>query len=256
MDEYTLIVHPTCPTSRELVLHAERRGLWDRIRLVVLDSPGRWSLPGLPWAVPALARPDGAIVAMDPLGPEELDAILEDRHPGPPEPVQGLVRSILYSAYASSIALSHHGIEPLLTPSFLVPAFRLALYTADPQREASRIAEKLRAEADRIYGENRELIARAMAVSVVRHLYYAGARSPEELQAAASPSAVAAIILGMASIGRSFLPTPPRTPDMADWISSFIRRRARGLLNKIVREERETLTPDYLEILRSRSNTV
>ena len=99
------------------------------------------------------------------------------------------MRSVLYSAYASSIVLSHHGIEPLLTPASSCPTLRLALRTVDPHRETLEAAERLRAEAERIYRESREMIVRAMTVSMVRRIYYAGLRSPGYNAAAASPSA-------------------------------------------------------------------
>ncbi len=235
MVRHTLAIHPLCPTSRSLVKGLAREGLLDKLDLVVLDRP-RPLGEAYPWSVPILLSPEGEPLAIDPLGPGEAAAIITGRPAGPGRSdEEQFAMSVLYSAYASSIALSHRSLEPLLDPSFLSPALRLPLRGEDPDSAARRLGPRLPA----LYEREKERIARALSVAITRLLWYAGA-SEESLQRLSEDRA-GAIVIAMASVGRAFLPVVPGKPDMAGFIASFISRRARGLLAKVRREHENIL---------------
>lgn len=246
-DGYLLLVHPSCPSSRAVLLGLYEHGLLDRVKVASTLKPAVYT--GLfPWSVPLLAGPDGAL-AMDPLDPIEVVSIVEGSwSQGYHDPVDQFLRSVLYSAYGSAIALVHGSFQPLMDESFLGPALRLPLL--DPAA-ASRFAEVVKSSAGKLYSESWEAVARALAIAVVRMIYWAsrGNVSAEDLQELRE-DIVSAIILSMASVGRSHLPPKPSKVRASGFVASFIRRGARGLLRK-VRQEQELLweDKDYVRLL-------
>ena len=235
MARFRLAIHPLCPTSRSLVKGLASEGLLDRLDLEVLDRP-RPLGEAYPWSVPLLLSPDGEPLAMDPLDPGEAAGIITGRPAGPGRSdEEQLVMSVLYSAYASSVVLAHGGLDPVLDPSFLSPALRLPLRGEAPGSAAGRLAPVLPG----LYEREQERIARALSIAIVRLLWYSGA-GEEDLKRLSAEQA-GAIVLGMASVGRAFLPSVPGRPDMAGFIASFIGRRARGLLAKVRREHEDIL---------------
>lgn len=247
-DSYLLLVHPSCPSSREVLLGLYEYGLLDRVKVVSTLKPAVYA-GFFPWSVPLLVGPDGAL-AMDPLDPIEVLSIIEGSwSQGYHDPADQFLRSVIYSAYGSAIALVHGSFQPLMDESFLGPALRLSLL--DPAT-ASRFIEVVRSSAGRLYGESWEVIARALAIAVVRMIYWAsgGRVSAEDLQGLGE-DIVGAIILSMASVGRSHLPSKPSTVEASGFVASFIKRGARGLLRK-VRREQELLweDKDYVRLLK------
>ena len=245
MAGYTLLVHPLCKSSYSLLRGLDEKGLLGEFKVVVLDRPLTSTIRGFPWSVPMILDSKGTPLAMDPLGVEEAesilagDAVVEDD-------VEQFTRSILYSAYASATVLSHRSLEPLLDHSFLAPALRLPLRRVDYRAAL----DKLRRGLERLYEENKEVIAKALSLSIVRFLYYSGVRDPDRLSTAVNGDSVSAMIHSMASIGRVNTPLDPGRADMSDYIASFIARRAKGLLRKIAGEHEEiTGDEDYWRLI-------
>jgi len=239
----TIALHPLCPSSHKLVLDLDKMNILDKVEIVILDKP-RPLGKAFPWSVPLVISPEGEPLAMDPIEAEEIKTIIENGSLKLGDERKMFSSSILYSAYASSIALAHRSLEPLLGDSFLRPALRLDLRNRSPQEAR----QQLQSVINDIYMGERERIARSLSVSIVRYLWYNGA-TLEDLKSVDTHT-VGAVILGMASIGRSFLPVVPKRPDMAEFIAGFIKRRARGLLAKIEREYHEILGDNrYQELL-------
>ncbi len=243
---YKLFIHPTCPASKELVLSLKGRKLLDRIHVLLLDTPIPVNSRVFPWSVPLLVDREGYPVAMDPISIEEVEAYLNGESYEAGGDLELLEKSILHSAYASALTLTHRSIRPLIQESFLYPALRLKIRGIRFE-EAKTIIENT---AEEFYKRVKEKIARALSIAVVRYYYYSGIRSWERI-AAVERGDVAAAVLAMASIGRVGFPVTPVEPDMVGFMAGFIRRGAKGLLRKIEREYRETLMDDeYIGLIK------
>ncbi len=242
---YRIILHPSCPSSREVVLGLAERGLLDKVDLVVLDRP--MPVGGVfPWSVPLIVDPSGEPLAMDPVDAVESAEILEGRWDRSVDDFEAFYWSIVYSAYASATLLVHGSPEPLLEESFLKPALRLPLRGLSVEEARERLRPRL---GEILEGKKRDVIVRALAVAVARYYYWAGGRDPERL-AGLGPEGVGAVLLAMASIGRSNLPWKPKPPEAAGELADFLARGARGLLRKIEREQEQVLGyEEYQEIL-------
>lgn len=217
----------------------------DKLGYIILDRPMPLEEGVFPWAVPMLIDEDETPIAMDPLNVGEIEAYLGGYDYDIGDEIEFFKKSILYSAYAGAVILSHHSIKPLLQESFLYPALRVK-----PRgRNYKELRDMLEGEAESIYDGVRETVARALSLAIIRYYYYSGVREWERI-AEIDEQDVSAIILAMASIGRSNLPVKPVKPDMTGYIAGFISRSARGLIRKIEREYRETvLDEEYTRIL-------
>lgn len=245
---YRLVVHPTCASSRSLLHGLRERGLLDRVELVVAYTPG--AAGGLVvWSVPLLVSPSGEPLAMDPLGVEEAEVLLSGGVPGPRGGLEDeFLEAVLYSSYASALALVHGSLEPLARdPTFLAPALRAIPRRLDLEDASRRLASA----AGRLYSENWETIARAATLSYARTLYWVHGRDAlEERLSKSTPDDVAEWLLASASMGRTGLPPRPGRPRAAEYIAGFARRRARGLARKIIREQEELARdPLFRELL-------
>ena len=235
--KYTLVVHPTCASSRSLLHGLRERGLLDKVDIVVAYTPG--AAGGVVvWSVPLLVSPQGDPIAMDPLGIDEFETLLAGGSPGPRGSLEDeFLEAVLYSSYASALALVHGSLLPLARdPTFLAPALR-----AIPRRlDLARVSRQLEQAAPRLYEDRWETIARAAALSYTRTLYWVhGPEALEEKLSNTTPDMVAEWLLASASMGRAGLPPSPTRPSAAGYIAEFARRRARGLARKIVREQEE-----------------
>ncbi|MET1127884.1 MAG: hypothetical protein ABWW70_00995 [Thermoproteota archaeon] len=239
MARITLVVHPTCASSYRVVKHLDERGLLGRVELVVADKPSaafRYRAWSVPWVLV-----DGEPAASDPVSPEELERIIVEGKAGAPGSVEeAFMEAVLHSAYASSLALLWGSLEPVLDRDLASAALRSPLTGVKPEEALQRVG----AEAERLYGEWSDKMARALGISFVREAWWAlrGKLTAEALRDMATPAAVGAWLLAKASIGRIGLPSRPLLREgPAEAIARFVRAAARGLLNKIEREQREIL---------------
>ncbi len=248
-----LIIHPLCPTSKSLLLDLYSNNYLDRVDYVFLDDPRYLDkVKAFPWAVPMLIIDDNGPVAMDPLDYDELYAIIEESYDREINDEDQFKISILYSSYASSISLLYGSVEPLISKSFLYPALRIKIRDVD----YDETVRNLKSKATSIYNSFKEKIARALAITIVRHFYYSGITDPDELEKYSKTSVVNSIIFSLSSVGRVNLPTPLYKPDMAEYISEFISRNPKGLLRKIEREHYSIIEDkDYMRLVeRLRTN--
>jgi len=234
---YVLVVHSTCASSRTLLYGLRDRGLLDRLVLARADAPAYRGVPL--WSVPLLVSPRGEPLAMDPLGPEEVEAILEGSYRPGKGLEESLYEAVLYSSYATVLSLVHESLEPVVREdSFLVPGLRL--WARDTSIEEAR--RRLLSQAPRLYGEWREVLARAASIAYARSLLWVvGPERLEEELASSTRERVGAWLLAAASVGRAGLPVRPGLVWAAEYIAGFASRRARGLARKVVREQEEVL---------------
>ena len=226
---YKLIVHSTCMSSRELLHGLRRKGFLGAVDIV----PASTSLSVFPWSVPMLVSPRGRPVAMDPLSVEEAVAILKGASPPPRGNIEEeFMEAVLYSSYASAIMLVHGDLRPLITPSFLNPALRIPL----GRRGLNEASSLLEAEASELYEEYWERVARALAKSIVRVLYWSGRLSEGGLKNMGEGEA-ASLIISLAGIGRANLPLRPSKPKAAGFITSFLRRAGTALARMVMKEQ-------------------
>jgi len=248
---FRLYFHQSCATSREVILGLSRRGLLERVELIPLDG-GIESLRAGVWSVPWLVI-DGMPVATDPVTADEVAEIINGGKVDVGDPLDAFMNAVLHSSLATALTLLHGSVAAVADPSLASAAARSPLTGVDPEALAARV----RAEGDRLFLEWRDKLRRAATVSYVRELYWAsgGAITAEELAAHATQASVGAWLIAKGSLGRAALPPRPKgvAREDAEWIASFVRRAARGLLEK-VREEQESIYSDseYLGLLRAR----
>ena len=107
--------------------------------------------------------------------------------------------------------------------------------------DPARVVELVGVVAGDLYRAWLDRMARALAVVLVRDLWWArrGRLSPADVESLVTPDLVSAWLVARASIGRAGLPPLP-SPDQAivEAVASFARRNARGLVSKVDREQR------------------
>ncbi len=240
--------HPSCATSRQVIVGLKRAGLLERVELIPLTD-GLHAIKFGVWSVPWIIV-DGRPAITDPTDAEEVVSTLMGSRPGVGDEVEAFMNAVLHSSFATTVSLAHGSIDPVLDPDFISAAVRSPLTGADYMGIASSLA----GEGIRLFVEWRDKLRRAAAVSFVRELYWAsnGSITPEEVASTATPMSVGAWMLAKASVGRAALPVRPHgaAREDAEWIASFVSRAAKGLLEK-VRAEQEEIYGDvhYLKTL-------
>ncbi len=249
MKKVRLLIHPTCASSYEVVKHLEAKGLLGRVELIVADRPdiglryGAWSVP---WFVVGWEP-----AATDPVTPQEAEAmVLGDILSLPEDPVESFMKAVLHSAYASSLVAVWGSLDPVLDDDLVSAAVRAPFTGISP----SRVLAEIRDSISELYEKWIEMIYRALGVSFVREVWWStkGSITPEELSQLAKPAVIGAWLLAKASIGRVGLPSNPygRVSRAARFISEFVSKNSRGLLNKIKKEQDIILSDkDYWNII-------
>ncbi|MEM1619997.1 MAG: hypothetical protein QXU52_04530 [Fervidicoccaceae archaeon] len=248
--EIELVVHPTCKSSRVLLLEAERAGLLEKIEVrVALRAEDFISSRALsvPWL---LLR--GEPAAADPMGLEELSAAVS----GEPlslerDPLEALIETVAHSSFISAQVVLRGSLEPAINSDLVAAAVRAPLTGISPVEVLEELSRRERA----LYEEHLEKLTRALAVSFVRETWWAsdGSLTSEALRRIADPLVVGAWLIGKAGIGRVGLPSLPRPPKRElEMIIEFIERNASGLISRVEREQLETLGDEhYRDLLNS-----
>jgi predicted thioredoxin/glutaredoxin len=240
MRRIRVLVHPTCASSYEVVRHLAARELLDKVELIVADNPsiglrhGAWSVP---WVIVGWEP-----AAADPVTPQEVEAMVRNEIVSlPGDPVEAFMKTVLYSAYASSVVTVWGSLDPVLDEDLASAAVRAPLTGISP----NRVLADVRDRAGELYEKWIGMIYRALGVSFVREMWWStgGSITPEELSEAATPAVVGAWLLAKASLGRVGLPSNPRgrVVEAAKAISGFVARNAKGLINKVKKEQEKIL---------------
>lgn len=247
VSELRLYVHPTCYSSYTLLKYLASKGLMGSTRLVSLTEPWEAVSSGIV-SVPWLSL-NGEPAAADPVRGEEVEAIIRGANISPPrDPLKAYMDSVLASSYASSLALLHGSLEPAAFTSLAKAALRYPLTRLDP----GPLLETVKSEGRSLYESFEARIARVVAVSYVRELYWAsgGLLRPGDLRV--DRLSVAAWLMAKASVGRAGLPS---NPVRANWdgievVVGIVEGRGDSILED-VRREQATIYGDleYLKLL-------
>ncbi len=244
----TLYFHPSCATSRDVILGLRMRWLLTRVELVPLLRGSDAIRLGV-WSVPWILF-EGRPAITDPTDADEVVSALNGSRPLIYDPLQAFMNAVIHSSFATSVALVNGSISPVADAEFASAAVRSPLTGIDP----GKVADAVAGQGTALFLQWRDKLRRAAAVSYVRELYWAsgGNASADDIAQHATPTSVGAWLMAKASVGRVALPPRPKgaSREDAEWIASFVRRSSKGLLEK-VREEQERIygDPDYVALL-------
>lgn len=238
-----IYIHPTCSSSYKLVKYMMERDI--SVELIDASVPAsiiERGIVSVPWV-----EIGGEPVAADPVEPEEIEQMLKGNYSPRIDPMEAFRRSLLASSYLSALSLAHARVDVGITTGFLKAALRSAysgLSAIDLMREVKR-------DSNSIYEALEEKIAKVVAASFLRELYWTrGAR--EELRTAFDERLLSLWLLSKISIGRAGIPgAPPKiNRNGISIVMSLLESSGERMMHKIV-EEQETIIKDlgYLEHL-------
>jgi predicted thioredoxin/glutaredoxin len=229
MADVEIFIHATCPSSARLLSELKGAGLAGKVKIIdtsLLGPSGvlRHNVWSVPWMVV-----DGEPAAADPISLEEVKAALEGRKLVINEDYADLfMNTVLHSSYASVQVVVHGSLEPVLDESLASAAVRSPLSGIDPDIVLSEVKEN----ADKLYREWIDKLARVAGMAVARMLYWAkGSLTKEDLKSI-DENIVAALLLSLASLGRAGIPVPVEPKETAR-VVGFLRRGAAGLAKRI-----------------------
>ncbi|MCE4601729.1 MAG: hypothetical protein F7C08_02485 [Desulfurococcales archaeon] len=229
-----ILIHPTCATSYKVVKHLHSKRLLGKAELAPTSSP-RHAFRARVWSVPWIIV-DGIPAATDPVTPEEVESIiLEGKAEIPRDPVKAFMEAVLHSAYAASVAVVHGSINPVLDEDLASAALRTPLGGPSPGQ--------LRIH-DTVYMEWSNMLVRALAISLVRELWWATRGSPPSLVELGNLEAIAGTwLLAKASIGRAGLPGDPSSREVkgAGELAEFLSKTYNSLVKRVEREQKMIL---------------
>jgi len=230
-----IIIHPTCATSYKIIKYLKAKGILDKVEVLNSDSPATTFKYNV-WSVPWILL-DGEPVATDPIEPEELYSIINAIKINMNwNPTDKFMETILHSAYASSITLLHDSIKPVMDEDLIKAALRTRITRLT--REEIKVTREL-------YISWKDKLARALAISFIRELWWATqGNPPETLTKRELDTLIPIWLISKASIGRAGLPNnPAKTLHTTKPIIDFIQKTYKNLLKKIQREQ-ETIYTD------------
>lgn len=170
LSDLRLLVHAYCPSSYALVRYLFDKGLHDKLEIIPLNPGNPVSLLRLVPSVPALAS-DGRIVAVDPLEPEFIGALLLNKNIrnyvpiSEHEVIERFTRSAKSSGYIMlHVLLGGLSLDDLVSSEFTDMATRT--YFSGLSRDYIRSVLLSRAEA--IERELLESSVKSVAYSFIR----------------------------------------------------------------------------------------
>ncbi|MCX8196275.1 MAG: hypothetical protein N3F67_04280 [Acidilobaceae archaeon] len=237
----TVYVHPSCYSSY-LLLKALGKKL-SGVEFKALRTPQASLSRGIvsvPWV-----EVGGVPAAADPVEAEEVEQMALGSYSPRPEPEQAFLKALLGSSFASSLSLLHGDVFPAISEALVSAAIR-APYSGLPVRE---VAQSLRRSSKALYEAVEDKLARAVSMTYVRELYWAGSAEVKVDRAAFS-----SWLLAKASIGRAGLPLDPREKNEKgiDIALSLLESEKEKMMER-VRREQSTIYGDreYLELVMS-----
>lgn len=232
-----LVIHPSCPVSRRVVLKLADEGLLDSVELLDARDPRTVFEYGV-WSVPWLIV-NGVPTATDPVSEDEVVSLLRGGEVPVRSPLEAFSDALIHSSFASAVALVNDNPLLVVERGFVSAAVRAPATRIDVDRAVQVIMERLPGAWEEGL---KDKVARALGVSFVRELYWArGGVTREELIEAVKGGAVRLWLLGKASIGRGGLPWRPYRDiaTVAEPVERFVERGAVGLIRRVERELKE-----------------
>jgi predicted thioredoxin/glutaredoxin len=223
-----VVIHHTCASSHKL--YSALKG-----------KPIKWTpatishLRAMALGIPAVYA-DGRLVLVDPVKPEDVEALLAGRNEGGlgvEEAVENFAAGVLYNQSLLSLALLHKSFKPLLDRE-LVEVLTRARYRG--RLEAAGEAARAIAERDaELFAENYERMVKAAAYGLVRELYWLGLRPGD-----VDEKYAALWLLAKATVGRIGLqfPRPGVDKRVAADLAAVLRERGDSYYARIEEEQR------------------
>lgn len=229
-----MLIHPTCATSYKVIKHLHSKGLLDKVEVYPTSSPGG-AMEVKAWSVPWILV-DGAPAATDPVGPEEVEAmILDGKGRQVKSPEEAFMETVLHSAYAASVAIVHGRMDPVLDEDLISAALRTPL--GGPSPSQLKVSHAL-------YKEWEGKLVRALAISLVREIWWTTRGSPPAQEQLGDLKVLAGTwILAKASIGRAGLPGNPLGSGQqgAFMLADFLGKTYKSLVRRIEKEQKTIL---------------
>lgn len=249
--ELRIYVHPTCYSSYKLLKHLMENGLINRVKVIDTSNPSlldRFVL-SVPWVTIG-----SRTVAADPVSGEEVKLMIEGSYkPTIGNPLESFKVTLLSSSYASSIALLHGDLSYAAFRELVEASLRTPLTGLDPEE----VLEIVRRDGVSLYEELEVRIAKVLATSYIRELYWAsgGSLNEKDLRGRVDRVAVLTWLMAKASVGRLGLPSNPLTManrDGVEIIVNILEASGDKILSD-VRREQETIFKDisYTSFLKS-----
>ncbi|RUM47267.1 MAG: hypothetical protein DSY37_03185 [Hyperthermus sp.] len=252
MRKVTVYIHPTCLASYRLIKHLHSRGLLERVEVVSTANSMQHVLANRVWSVPWIVV-DGEPAATDPVEPLEAEAIITGAwSPTSSKGVEeAFMEAVLHSAYASSIAYVHDGLEAVVDPLLVSAAVRAPLRKV----MVEDVVDRLRAKSRELWEAWRDKIMRALGISFVREYWWArgGRLEADELRSSVNTAVIGLWLIAKASLGRSGLPSNPvPRRELVEKLARFVLRGAAGLVARVEREQNTILADsEYWRLLGS-----
>jgi len=244
MSEYTLYVHRTCKSSHKLLGYLKERRLLDKITVIQVEELDK-ALAKMLYSVPALES-HGEIIAVDPLEPEFVEAIIVgDRKKAleyvprdKDEAFERAEKTIMYSGYLSITVLLHGDTRIVWTKEFLRRALRSRI---EPSNEAF---VKILLDNPVQEREIHDALLRVALMNYLRSIVWVlnGKVSDVDLTRYNDPVIIASWMMAYVSIGRTLLPYPDkrdRVMRIAEELSELLSRWGKPYLRRILAEYRE-----------------
>ena len=203
--EVSIIIHPTCASSYRLVKNLAEKNLVSRVKLVDVSSPRNFTRLR-PWSVPWVLV-GGEPVAADPTNVDEVLQIINNSWRKQLDLEEQFMKTVLSSAYASSLSYLWGDTSIVLEDSFIEAAVRAKLLGLDVEK----IRRILESRSKELYTKWEKKIVKTLAYVFVREYWWSaeGKTSAQEIREHINEEVLGVWLLGKASIGRVGLPPRP-----------------------------------------------
>ncbi|MEM4656624.1 MAG: hypothetical protein QXD80_06745 [Acidilobaceae archaeon] len=249
MGEVRVYIHTSCYSSYSVVKYLNSKGLLGKVRLVNVVNPLVAiydNVISVPWVTV-----DGEPVATDPVSGGEIEGIIRgDYRASIGDPVKAFLDAVLSSSYASSIALLHGSLRPLILGFFVKAAIRYPYSGLD----VGSVLDSLREEASSLYESLEFSLAKVVSVAYIRELYWASKRSiaVDSIKSRIDEVSLTLWLLAKASIGRAGIPVDPVAGINRDGVAltvSILEASWEKILDRVKREQEAIYSDrEYIDI--------
>lgn len=181
---------------------------------------------------------DGRLMLYDPVTPDDVEAIVKGEVKGGltvEEAISNFITGVTYNQALLSLVILHNSFKPLLADNELVEVLTRARLHGEHEvaREAAKV---IASEDERLMGENRDRMLRALAYSLVRELYWLNIDP-----ATINVDQASLWLLAKATVGRIGMqyPRPRVDRGTAEAIVKVLRDRGGEYLRRISEEQAE-----------------